>query len=284
MVPNRTQSPRPRPAPLLRSTRELTRAALLRRRHLSVQTATRACLGTDTPFAAAATLAPWPGSPSAAWCGRQRAAILPYGSAAAHVPSCVAALPRGGSGQRAGGKDRSLAALTTEARNGDLLRGGELFQQAGQGRETRCLLPQVRGPPPGPPRPRPGRARGETEAARRAELGEPGVGAGWPSVTVGGGRVMELCDLGSDRRFCGPARPCLGQSGRRPPPPPPLTGVALIWAGPTNFRSILPGRVLSLILLFGFEQFSTLASAGQARPEVCGRSAARRTQLYFLHP
>lgn len=115
-------------------------------------------------------------------------------------------------------------------------------------------------------------------------LGDRESGAGWPSVTVGGGRVVELCDLGSDRRLCGPARPCLGQSGRRPPPPPPPTGVALIWAGPANFRSILQGRVLSLPLLFGFEQFSTLASAGQARLEVCGRSAARRTQLYFLHP
>lgn len=95
---------------------------------------------------------------------------------------------------------------------------------------------------------------------------------------------MELCDLGLDRLLWGPARPCLGQNGRRPPPPPPPTGVALIWAGPANFRSILQGRLLRLILLFAFEQFSTLASAGQARLEVCGRSAARRTQLYFLHP
>ena len=95
---------------------------------------------------------------------------------------------------------------------------------------------------------------------------------------------MELYDLGLDRRLWGPARPCLGQSGRRPPPPPPPTGVALIWAGPANFRSILQGRLLRLILIFAFGQFSTLASAGQARPEVCGRRAARRTQLYFLHP
>lgn len=104
------------------------------------------------------------------------------------------------------GEGRSLAAARRpEARDGDLLRGRELLQPAGQGGEARRLLPQVTGPRPPPPgrpparpgrprprpaRPGPARHRGETEAARagprRAALGAPGLGAGPASESARG--------------------------------------------------------------------------------------------------
>lgn len=73
------------------------------------------------------------------------------------------ASPRGGpaSGSARRGEGRSLAAAP-EARDGDLLRGCELLQPAGQRGEARRLLPQVTEPRPAghaPARPAPGKLR-----------------------------------------------------------------------------------------------------------------------------
>lgn len=106
------------------------------------------------------------------------------------------ASPRGGPapGSARRGEGRSLvAARRPEARDGDLLRGRELLQPAGQRGEARRLLPQVTGPGPPPARPDhapagPGSAQGKLRprGPARGALGAPGLGAAPTSESAPG--------------------------------------------------------------------------------------------------
>lgn len=140
----------------------------------------------------------------------------------AHVPSRVAAaLPP--SGRSAGGRAARAGAWRrgwAKARNGDLLCGRELLQSAGQGREARRLLPQVRGPRAATPPPRPGpagklRPRGRPERRGRGRRASTAGARG-----SGRGRCVTLARPPSLGRAPGAARP--------PPPRPPGSALRAI--------------------------------------------------------